>query len=190
MAQAEVELRLQQFGPNQLTGQKRLSPWIRFLLQFHQPLIYILLASTVISAGMGQWAADMILTDDNFAWEHGIEGTNLEEARAAVINVIVMVQTFYLLNCRSRTRSVFSIGFFSNPWLIAGILTTWVAQISFTYLPLLNRLFHTAPVRAEAWVYIVAIGVFAFAAVELEKWLRFRAPPPADKSPAKPTRRT
>ena len=52
-----------------------------------------------------------------FAWEHGIEGTNLDEARAAVVNVIVMVQTFYLLNCRSRTRSIFSIGLFSNRWL-------------------------------------------------------------------------
>ena len=114
-----------------------------------------------------------------FAWEHGIEGTNLDEARAAVVNVIVMVQTFYLLNCRSRTRSMFSIGLFSNPWLIAGILTTWLAQIAFTYLALFNRLFHTGPVRAEAWLYIVAIGVFTFAVVELEKWLRFRAPNPA-----------
>ena len=109
-----------------------------------------------------------------FAWEQGIEGTNLDEARAAVINTIVMVQTFYLLNCRSRTRTVFSIGFFSNPWLIAGILATWLAQVAFTYLPLFNRLFHTAPVRAEAWLFIVGIGVLAFAAVEFEKWLRFR----------------
>ena len=117
-----------------------------------------------------------------FAWEHGIENTNLDEARAAVVNVIVMVQTFYLLNCRSRTRSMFSIGLFSNPWLIAGILATWLAQLGFTYLPLMNRLFHTAPVRPEAWAYIVAIGVFTFAVVELEKWLRFGAPQPAEKS--------
>jgi len=111
-----------------------------------------------------------------FAWERGVAGTNVDEARTAVVNVIVMVQTFYLLNCRSRTRSVFSIGLFSNAWLIAGIAAAWLAQIAFTYLPLLNRLFHTAPVRAEAWIYIIAIGVVTFAVVELEKWLRFRAP--------------
>ena len=110
-----------------------------------------------------------------FAWEDGFEGTNLDEARAAVVNVIVMVQTCYLLNCRSRTRTMFAIGLFSNPWLIAGIIATWLAQAAFTYLPLLNRLFQTAPVRAEAWLYIVAIGVFTFAVVELEKWLRFHA---------------
>ena len=109
-----------------------------------------------------------------FAWEHGIGGTNLNEARTAVVNVIVMVQTLYLLNCRSHTRSVFSIGLFSNPLLIAGIFATWLAQFAFTYLPLVCPLFHTAPMRAAAWLYIIAIGVFAFAIVELEKWLRFR----------------
>ena len=45
-----------------------------------------------------------------------------------------------------------------------------------------RQCFHTAPVRAEAWLYIVAIGLFTFAAVELEKWLRFRAPHPLKKS--------
>ncbi len=110
-----------------------------------------------------------------FAWEHGIEGKNLDEARTAVVNVVVMIQTFYLLNCRSRTRPLFSIGFFSNPWLIAGIAATWLAQIAFTYLPIFNRLFHTAPVRGEAWLYIVGIGILAFVLVELEKWMRLRA---------------
>jgi len=114
-----------------------------------------------------------------FLWECGMEGTHLDEARTAVVNVIVMVQSFYLLNCRSRMRSPFSIGLFSNCWLLAGLAATWLVQLAFTYEPLMNRLFHTTPIRAEAWLYIVGIGVFAFAAVELEKWLRFRAPQPA-----------
>jgi cation-transporting ATPase F len=119
-----------------------------------------------------------------FAWEKGIEGTNLDEARTAVVNVIVMVQTFYLLNCRSRSHSMFFIGAFSNPWLVAGIASTWLVQIAFTYSPVLNRLFHTAPVRAEAWAYIVSIGIFTFAVVELEKWLYCRARRPLKNYPA------
>ncbi len=55
LTQAEVEARLRQFGPNQMTSQRRLSEWMRFLLQFHQPLIYILLVSAAITAGLGKW---------------------------------------------------------------------------------------------------------------------------------------
>ncbi len=55
LTQAEVEARLRQFGPNQMTARKRLSEWMRFLLQFHQPLIYILLAATAITMALGEW---------------------------------------------------------------------------------------------------------------------------------------
>jgi len=41
-----------------------------------------------------------------------------------------------------------------------------------------RQCFITAPVRAETLLYIVGIGVFTPAVVELEKWLRFRAPQP------------
>jgi len=42
-----------EFGPNQLTPRKSRSPWMRFLLQFHNPLIYILLAAGAIKLLMG-----------------------------------------------------------------------------------------------------------------------------------------
>ena len=52
---AEIEARLQEFGLNQMTARKRMSEWMRFLLQFHQPLIYILLAATAITGALGEW---------------------------------------------------------------------------------------------------------------------------------------
>ena len=79
LAQAEAEARLRQFGPNQMTARKRLSEWMRFLLQFHQPLIYILLASTVIAAVMSKWLdASVIL---GVAVINAIVGS-LQEAKA------------------------------------------------------------------------------------------------------------
>jgi Ca2+-transporting ATPase len=49
----EVKHRQEQFGPNQLTPRKGQSPWMRFLLQFHNPLIYILLAAGGVKLAMG-----------------------------------------------------------------------------------------------------------------------------------------
>ncbi len=53
--QDEVERRLRRFGPNVLTAKKRRPAWHRFLLQFHQPLIYILIVSGLITAGLREW---------------------------------------------------------------------------------------------------------------------------------------
>jgi len=46
----EVTRRQERFGPNALTPQKGVSPLIRFLLQFNNPLIYVLLVSSVVTA--------------------------------------------------------------------------------------------------------------------------------------------
>ncbi|MCW5954296.1 MAG: HAD-IC family P-type ATPase, partial [Propionibacteriaceae bacterium] len=51
----EVERRLAEFGHNRLTTQRGHGPWVRFLLQFHQPLIYILLAATVVTFALQEY---------------------------------------------------------------------------------------------------------------------------------------
>src|SRR6185503_4518454 len=101
--------------------------------------------------------------------------TGLGEARTAVVNVIVMAQAFYLLNTRSLSRSMFSVGVFSNRWVWLGLVGIAAAQLLFTYAPFMNRLFHTMPVRGEAWLYILASGLAAYTVVEFEKWVRFRS---------------
>jgi cation-transporting P-type ATPase F len=108
-----------------------------------------------------------------FLWEQA-RGATLAEARTIVVNVIVVVEIFYLMNCRSLTHSLRSIGFFSNPWVLAGSTAMLAAQLVFTYAPFMNRLFHTAPLDLDAWLHILAVGVAAFAAVGTEKWIRGR----------------
>ena len=49
-----------------------------------------------------------------FQWELRRESASLAEARTVVVNAIVMVEAFYLLNCRSLVRSIFSLGIFLN----------------------------------------------------------------------------
>ena len=107
-----------------------------------------------------------------FFWERG-RGIEIAEARTIVINVIVVVEIFYLLNCRSLTHSMFHVGFFANRWVLGGIGVMIAGQLLFTYAPIMNRLFHTAPITWESWVRILAVGLFASLAVGFEKWVRF-----------------
>ncbi len=46
----EVADRRQKYGPNLLTVRAGKGPFIRFLLQFHQPLIYVLLIAAAVTA--------------------------------------------------------------------------------------------------------------------------------------------
>jgi magnesium-transporting ATPase (P-type) len=103
-----------------------------------------------------------------------MESANLAEARTVAVNVIVMIQVLYLFNCRTLKHSAFSLGIFTNPWVIVGSLTMIGAQMLFTYSPLLNALFHGAPISAGAWLRVTATAMLVFITVELEKWLRFR----------------
>jgi len=122
-----------------------------------------LVALIMVSGGLGL-----------FLWELRVEQASLPVARTVVINVIVLVQTFYLFNCRSLHHAAFTIGIFTNRWAVLGALIMLGAQILFTYAPVMNRLFHSAPIHADSWLRIFLVAALAFGLVEIEKWLRFR----------------
>jgi cation-transporting P-type ATPase F len=108
-----------------------------------------------------------------FLWELHIEQAGIVVARTAVLNAVVLVEIVYLFNCRSLHHSIFSIGPFTNRWIIFGSLSMLSAQLVFTYAPVMNRLFHSAPLDAESWLRIVGVAAIAAIAVEFEKWIRF-----------------
>ena len=61
LTQSQVDQRLAEYGPNCLPSQKRQSPIIRFLKQFDNVLIYVLLISAVITAAMSHWVDSLVI---------------------------------------------------------------------------------------------------------------------------------
>ena len=55
LTQQEVAKRQERFGSNQLTPQKKTSAWMRFLQQFNQPLLYILIGAGVVTLFLREW---------------------------------------------------------------------------------------------------------------------------------------
>ena len=90
-----------------------------------------------------------------------------------VVNTIVMVEIFYLLNCRSLTHSMFHVGVFTNLWIWLGIAVMLALQMLFTYAPFMNRLFHSEPLPLITWLHIIGVGAVAYVVVGFEKWMRF-----------------
>jgi Ca2+-transporting ATPase len=106
-----------------------------------------------------------------FEWELS-QGASDAAARTSAVNVFVFGELFYLFNCRSLTLSMFAVGVFSNRWLLAGVGIMTALQLAFTYLPSMNRMFHTEPIGMTEWSLILAIGFAIYSIVGVEKWLR------------------
>ncbi len=61
LAGDEAYKRLELFGPNDLTKKKGQGPIIRFLLQFNQPLVIILLVATVVTFVLGEYVDSAVI---------------------------------------------------------------------------------------------------------------------------------
>ena len=57
----EAIARLQKFGPNRLPEPPRRNPLLRFLSHFHNVLIYVLLASSVLTAALQHWVDTVVI---------------------------------------------------------------------------------------------------------------------------------
>jgi len=106
-----------------------------------------------------------------FEWEL-TTGASIDKARTVAVNVFVIMELFYLINCRSLSKSIFQLGIFTNMWVFGGASAMLLLQIAYTYLPAMNRLFHSAAIGADSWTRIGLAGVGTFLIVEVEKKLR------------------
>ncbi len=61
LAARDVTARREKHGPNVLTERKPRSGLILFLLQFHQPLVYILIAAGVVTAVLQEWVDSAVI---------------------------------------------------------------------------------------------------------------------------------
>ncbi|MFC0457675.1 cation transporting ATPase C-terminal domain-containing protein [Arthrobacter liuii] len=125
--------------------------------------VRILLVSALLVAGA--W----------WLFEHEVAiGASVAQARTSAVNLFVAVEVFYLFSCRSLTRPAWRMGPFGNRWLLLGVVVQAAGQLALTYSPLMNELFHTAPISAEAWLRIFGLALLASLAIAVDKRLRRR----------------
>ncbi|QLH08019.1 carbonate dehydratase [Nitrosopumilus ureiphilus] len=104
-----------------------------------------------------------------FDW-HLNDGYSIDESRTVAVNTIIMIEIFYLLNCRSLTKSIFKIGFFTNKFIFIGIAIMLLLQIFFTYSPTMNEVFHSHPIGIESWLKIICVSFLVLIIIEIKKF--------------------
>ena len=89
-----------------------------------------------------------------------------------VVSVMAFSQLAHVLAIRSETESLFTQGLLSNKPLLGAVLFTVLLQLAFIYVPVLNNLFSTQPLRPVELAWTLLAGSAILFAVEIEKWIR------------------
>jgi magnesium-transporting ATPase (P-type) len=98
------------------------------------------------------------------------QGVDVDIVRTMVVNLLVLAEIFYLINCRRIYDSVLSTeGLFGSYPVLISIAIVLLLQIGFTYLPVMQYLFKTKPIDLLQWGFIVIIATTIFLIVEFEK---------------------
>lgn len=98
----------------------------------------------------------------------------LEEARVMAFTVLAATQLFHVFNCRSEKKSIFRLGFLTNPYLLLAVGSSILLQLMVTYLSPLQQIFRTYPLSYFDWLIVIGLGSLPLWAMELYKRFRFR----------------
>jgi Ca2+-transporting ATPase len=102
---------------------------------------------------------------------HGATGEGLRLATTMAFMTLALVQVVHAFNARAQRRSAFS-RVFTNGWLWTAVVLCLLLQAAAVYLPVLQRVLHTAGPTAADWGVIAACSLAPIPIVETAKLAR------------------
>ncbi|MGL5137255.1 MAG: cation-translocating P-type ATPase, partial [Beijerinckiaceae bacterium] len=100
---------------------------------------------------------------------YGSEGVGLRHAVTIAFMTLALAQVFHAFNTRSNTRSAFSSGLFTNPWLWAATALCVALQVAAVYVPFLQGILQTVALTGSDWALIAAASLMPIVVVEIVK---------------------
>jgi P-type Ca2+ transporter type 2C len=129
-------------------------------------------SESVFANGIGvgilyQGALEAALT--LFAYYYG--HTHYSEAVAVTMAfaTLGLIQLTHVFNVRSTTKSLFTIGVFSNKYLNGAVLLSAVLVLIVIFVPFMNDLFDVVPLNGEQWLVVVLSAFSIIPIVEIVK---------------------
>jgi magnesium-transporting ATPase (P-type) len=107
------------------------------------------------------------------AWRHWIgAGMDEAEARNALLTLMILLQFFHVLNCRSEVRSLFRVPLRNNRVLFIGMAAAFAIHLAAMHWPVTQALLRIAPLPAREWLILAAAAVVQVPVMELYKLLK------------------
>jgi magnesium-transporting ATPase (P-type) len=106
-------------------------------------------------------------------WQWGqtvpVDSVIYRQATTACLTAIVLMQVVNVHLCRSRRTSIFSLPFFGNRLITAGIVTEIVLILLIDYTRAGQAVFGTAPLGWSAWLMVLPFASAMLALEEIRK---------------------
>lgn len=87
-------------------------------------------------------------------------GCTLEASRTGALITLIVSQLIHVFECKSEEKTLFSVPFLSNPFLIFSVITSVLCLLVCIYIPLLGSVFSL--VKPDLAIWLISIG-FSFA---------------------------
>ncbi len=103
-------------------------------------------------------------------------GYSVDQARNALLLLMVLFENVHVFNCRSELRSAFQHSPMKNRLLLFGTLAAQLIHIAALYTPGLNTILGTSPVSFELWLQLLGLALILLLVMECHKFFRRRNP--------------
>jgi Ca2+-transporting ATPase len=97
---------------------------------------------------------------------------SLVHARTLAFAVLSLTQLFHAFNMRHPRKSLFSLGLFSNPFLIGALLLGSVLQIGVIGIPPFAAVFRVFPLSGRDWLFVAILAIIPIVCNEVVKIVR------------------
>lgn len=96
----------------------------------------------------------------------------VEVARGYVMALMVFIQNFHVLNCRSEKESIFKISIKSNPLILVAILSSIVLQITVMEVPFFSKFLQTVSIPIPHMLLLLLLATLILIVMEIYKKIK------------------
>jgi P-type Ca2+ transporter type 2C len=121
------------------------------------------------------WVALFMALGTLGMYVYTIDSAYATSAQTVAFTTLAMFQVFNALNCRSRSKSFFSLGLFTNKYLAGAIAISLTLQVLVTRVPFMQVAMSTEPLNLGQWGMIALVASSVFFADELRKFVNGRS---------------
>jgi Ca2+-transporting ATPase len=112
---------------------------------------------------------------------------SIDRKQTLAFTTLALLQIINAINCRSRTQSLFQLGWFSNKPISYGVIISIVLQIIAIYVGFFNLILGTTPLTFIDWIVVTIAAGVLFIAEELRKLVFRKSKTGLIKFPSKKT---